>query len=179
MKMIAYISSLIVVSLIASFSTSSLMSSSKTAYVNLGKIYNEFELKKSLESKYKNLETLRGSILDSLGMQLNYLSTRIQAEKGVSQEEKENYMQQYEMKRQDYLLKQKNFSESNEAAMKSYTDQIWSQINQYVKDYGKTNGYTYIFGTDGTGAMMYGESSLDITDKMVVYVNERYKGGQP
>ena len=142
----------------------------KLGYVEIETVYNEFPLKKELESKLANVQQARKNILDSLKIQLNAISQSIKSEKEVEK------LQFFQIKKQEYLLKQQNFEEDNQAAMQSYSEQVWKQINQYVKDYGKENNYIYIFGTDGTGAIMFASDTEDITTEMSTYVNERHKG---
>lgn len=57
-----------------------------------------------------------------------------------------------------------------------YDEQILNQLNQYVKDYAKEEGYDIIYSADGSGAIMAASDDMDITDKIVAYLNERYKG---
>lgn len=142
----------------------------KFGYVEIESVYNEFPLKKELEAKLTNVQQARKNILDSLKIQLNAISMSIKSEKDVQG------LQLFQIKKQEFLSKQQNFEEDNQAAMQSYSEQVWKQINQYVKDYGVENKYNYIFGTDGTGALMFASDQEDITKELSVYVNERYKG---
>ena len=50
----------------------------KCAWIEISKVYSEFDMKKELEAKYGNVEQMRKTILDSLELQLNMLSKRIQ-----------------------------------------------------------------------------------------------------
>ena len=49
-----------------------------------------------------------------------------------------------------------------------------SDLKSYVKDYGKENGYTYIFGDNDSGGMLYGSESLDITEEIIEGLNKKY-----
>jgi outer membrane protein len=142
----------------------------KLAYVDLATVYDEFPMKKELEAKLMNVQNARKNILDSLQIQLNAMSMSIKSEKEVEA------IQRFQIKKQEYLLKQKRFEEDNQTTTQNYSAQIWKQINQYVKDYGKNEGYTFILGTDGTGTIMYGAEEKDITKEVSKYVNEKYSG---
>ena len=152
-----------------------LASKPKVAYVDLSKVYSEFEMKKELEAKLQNVENSRKTILDSIELKLNGLSNIIKR-MDVKDKDRDAKIQDFELSRQDYLLKQKNFSENNDAAATKYDQEIWKQINQYVKEYGKEHEYAYILGADGTGAVMYADEAKDLTKEVSTYVNERYKG---
>ena len=144
----------------------------KTAYMDVKKVYNEFTLKKELESKLTNVEQTRKTILDSLELQLKVLSKQLEV-LTKRDEQKENI---FSAKREEYLVKKKQFDEDNQAMTQQYSEQIMKQLNQYVQDYGKTNGYTYIHGADGNGSMMYADDKHNITDEVTKFINEKYKG---
>jgi outer membrane protein len=60
--------------------------------------------------------------------------------------------------------------------MEEYSDEIWKQINHYIKEYGKDKHYDFIYGATGTGSLMYADSTLDLTVPLVKYINEKYAG---
>lgn len=79
--------------------------------------------------------------------------------------------------RRNYILrKKKSFEEDNEKMVKQYDENIIKQLNQYVKDYGEKNKYQFIYGADGSGNLMYADSTYDLTKKIIEYVNERFNG---
>lgn len=145
---------------------------SKTAYVKLTEVYERFDLKKSLESKLKTIETARNNILDSLGFQLEAIKIKIDSQGGNDKE----LIKTFQLSRDIFLQKKQEFEEASGQMAKDYNDQIWTQLNQYISDYGKDKGYTYIFGADGGGAVMYADDGVDITEEVIVYVNGKYEG---
>jgi outer membrane protein len=68
------------------------------------------------------------------------------------------------------------FQGNNKADEERYSREIWQQINQYTKDFGKKNGYAVIYGANGSGSIMYADTTLDITAPVLLYINERYEG---
>lgn len=149
---------------------------SQTAYVDIGIIYNEFGLKKELETKYTNVQSTRKRIIDSLGLELTILSNRVK--QNLASDLKDSIGQQFTAKQQEYMYRKQAFESDNDAVTEQYSAQIWKQLNQYITDYGKANGYDYIFGGDGSGSLMYAREGLNITDQVKTYVNQRYKGGK-
>lgn len=149
----------------------------RLAYVNLDKVYNDFEMKKELEKKLTTVQDMRKRQLDSLELGLNILSRTLQNfEMSGNKKGLEERMPEFEMLRQEYLQKQQAFEQDNQAMTQQYSEQIWKQINQYVKDFGKNKNYTYILGGDGTGSIMYAQEGNEITADVLAYVNESYKG---
>lgn len=142
------------------------------AYLELTKIYSEFSMKKELEAKLRSVQLKRQNILDSLKLDLKMLSREIE---NGSPNDKEKLMLFAEKKEAYYEL-DKKFMEDNENTAKMFDEQIFTQINQYTKDFGVKNNYTIIFGADGSGNLMYAKDALNITDEVKKYVNQRYKG---
>jgi Skp family chaperone for outer membrane proteins len=57
-----------------------------------------------------------------------------------------------------------------------YTSDIWKVINESVNEFGEKEGYDLIFGAVGSGSLMYADRSQDVTDEVIQFINERYKG---
>lgn len=144
----------------------------KTAYVDINKIFSEFTLKKELEVQLIKVKESRKMIIDSLEFDLKLLSKQIQSENQVNKDR----VALFEVKREEYIQKKEQFEEDTDAVAKQYDKQIISQMNQYVKDYGNKNGFTYIFGADGSGFLMFSAEQKNITEEVKKYINDRYKG---
>jgi outer membrane protein len=149
------------------------MNKPKTAYVDLGKVYNEFQLKKELEGKLLQVQTLRQNQIDSMKLDLNVLARNVQSENAANKTELQN---RFIERRKQYAVKEKEFSEETDRLTQEYDEQLWKQLNTYVKEYGKDNNYKYIFGAEGSGSIMYASDVDNITDQIVTYVNTKYQG---
>lgn len=165
------IAPLIVILAIAFCVFLTLRSSKKIAYVNTTQLHESFNLKKELEEKFSKVQLARQNLLDSIKFRIQYLSI-----KGAALSEQEK-LQVNDMQR-SYLYKEKEFSDENDATMQQYSDQIWKQINQYVNDYGKKQGYDLILGATGQGNIMFARPEEDITKDVSEYINRRYAGAQ-
>lgn len=143
----------------------------KTGYIVISQLYDGFELKIEMEKKYLATKNARQKILDSLAFEITLMEKKMEVKEKVVDN------QNYDEKVQEYLLKKKTFDEDNDALSQKYDEQIITQLNQYVKDFGKAYQYTYIFGTGGNGSLMYAnESEEDITKKVLEYINKKYNG---
>ncbi len=144
-----------------------------TAYINTEEVYNNFDLKKKMESQLKSTEQIRQGILDSMKLQLDMMYSHMQ----VKQEMNDSFLtNRFSDLRDSYFKRQEEFKQANDALAQQYTTQIWSQLNQYLQDYGHRKGYQYIFGANGDGALMFADDAVNITDDVKGYVNNRYKG---
>jgi outer membrane protein len=144
----------------------------KMAIIEIQKVYDAFDLKKELEAKFKMTQNQRKKILDSLEIELKYLYASIEKQEKKDEEAIKNFNL-----RKSYYMQKKQMNQEDDAALsKQYDSEILTQLNQYVKDYGKENGYTYVFGTDGNGSMMYAKESADVSNEVIIYINNKYKG---
>lgn len=144
----------------------------KVGYIELSTLYDEFELKKELESKLINVQNNRQLILDSLKLQLQTSTASIQDKTNPTNSE----ISKWQTLKSNYQETEKQFAEDNYSMTETYNQQIWKQLNQYVEDYGKENNYEFIYGAEGSGALMYGNKEYDITQELIKYSNEKYKG---
>jgi outer membrane protein len=148
----------------------------KYAYVNMEKLYENFSMKRELEKKLENIHNSRKMILDSMEIQLSALSHLI-GKMNPEEKIRNEKIEQFEYKKQDFFVKQKAFSEEDERVTAAYQEQISKQLTQYIGDYGKQNRFSYILGADGSNSVLFANDTEDITDQLKSYVNTRYKGG--
>lgn len=136
-------------------------------YIDLERVYNEFVLKKELESRLFNLTTKQEEFIDSLKIVFNNSeesSITIRTDKGYQNVDIE-------------LLENIFENERIEIAV-DYDAKVWTQLNQYIRDFGESRAISFILGASGDGSLMYGNMELDITSEMIKYVNNRFKGGE-
>ena len=150
------------------------MSQPRFAYVLNGQIYQDFEMKKQFESRATNVVQKRKNIIDSVSLILNM---RIQAYQ-ASQKKDSMEANSIRMTQQQLYMQKQQFDEDNQKMADEYDQQIWKQIDQYVQDYGKAKGYTFILGATGDGGIMFANEVANITPEVKAYINERFKTGK-
>lgn len=148
------------------------LSREKTAYINMREVFNSFEYKKEAEAKYNKVFVLKKSILDSLRLNIEFLM----GHEVLPTENESELNKKLELLKQEFNYKQGQFEEDNAAAVDKSNAEIWSQLNQYIGEFGKENGYDYVFGTNGEGNLMFAKEDKDITKKVLEYVNAKYQG---
>jgi outer membrane protein len=52
--------------------------------------------------------------------------------------------------------------------------QVLDYINQYLAEYNVGHGYQYILAKQFPGPILYGDSTLDITDEVIAGLNAKY-----
>jgi outer membrane protein len=134
-------------------------------FIETAKVFSEYTMTKEYQKKMDEVKTARQHILDSLKFKVRDLSLV-----------KTTKAEQLEIAKKEFLYKQEEFRRENEALEQKYNQEVWAQLNQYVKDYGKEKNCEFIFGAVGDGGLMYAEEGLNITDELIEFVNNKYQG---
>ena len=140
----------------------------KTAFVDIDKVFNEFELTKQKKAEYENTLNKRKEITDKEKLRLQQIAGKLEAQKSPDKKEVEKFQIDREMLRQ----KMQADEEQNRAMDDQYTSEIWKQLNQYMQDFQKDNGYTYVF----IKSDIIGDESKDVTKEALEFVNKKFKG---
>ncbi|MCT4579998.1 MAG: OmpH family outer membrane protein [Flavobacteriales bacterium] len=143
----------------------------KTGYIKMGELFEAFELKKQLTGQLEQTVNARKNVLDSLKLNLEMMVAGIKAN-----ETNDSLKQAFLFSKEQYLAKQQQFESENQQLQQQYDNQIWTQLNEYVENYGQEQQLGYIFGANGSGAIMYGKESNDITQEVIKYVNQKFVG---
>ena len=144
----------------------------RMAYLEMGKIYEGFKLKKEFETKLKSSENIYAHQLDSVKFLISELYNELKNQKDMDKIKLEK-LQQLE---RVFQHKSQQQEESQQRITADYTEKIWKRINGYVEEYGKSRNYQYIFGANGMGSIMYGNNADNITEEMMAYINSKYEG---
>lgn len=152
------------------------VSSEKTAYIDTVKLMEEYTESKDLQAKYKEKSEVMGKELEGevRKFQQEAESFRANAQangqewaqrKGAELQKREQQLQ-YAQQAMGQQLQQESSVER---------DSIVTKVRKYIKDYGKKNGYTYIYGTGDASTVLYAKDGLDLTEKIIKELNDNYK----
>lgn len=133
-------------------------SQQKNGYILNQKLFEGFTGKIELEKKLSLVRSDNKRKMDSL-------TSLIQSKPNDAA-----LVQFYSETMSNYEITEKQMSDK-------YTADIWKRLNQYISEFGKEEGYDYIFGASGDGNLMYAKDSHDVTEDAVKYVNARYARG--
>lgn len=157
----------VVAILIFSLSLAACNQGPKLAYVNNFKLFEEFQGTLELDAKHRAESSHRQQALDSIKAEISAMAASDLDEDAVVR------MKTLE-KRYNLLLQQFNQETTN--SQQRYQEQLWTQINQYVFEYGKEQQYDYVFGSAANGSLMYADEAEDITADVIAYINKKYAG---
>lgn len=143
----------------------------KTGYVQIEKLFDEFDLKKELEKTYKVYREKEKNKLDSLTVVIKGLDAKFSSNEKWTEDE----FLKYKLNRENYENRIKDFEMNCQKMMDDFDAQIKNQMNQYVMEFGKENNYKFIYG-NSDGSLMYADSSMNITNEVLKFINKKYSG---
>ena len=81
-----------------------------------------------------------------------------------------------ELQQKEQVLQQRVQFEQQSIAQESQTlnDSIINKVIDFVKDYGVTNSFNFILGSNEAGSVLYGQESSDLTQEILEALNEKY-----
>ena len=104
---------------------------------------------------------------------VNILGNKIRLQ--VVEDRNNNDIAEFTTIREEFLNKKRKIEEENNALSKQFDAKILSQLNQYIKEFGKEFNYTYIFGNDGNGSLLYADDRRNISKEVSDYLNTKFK----
>ncbi len=149
----------------------------KIGFVDNGKVINDFQEKKDIEEKYKVKDEAFKKRTDSIGQafQIEVQNYQINGGKMSAkkrQETEQQLGQKQQMLQQQIQIEQQQITQAFQVEI----DSTIVKVKDFVKDYGKTNGFTYILGTsDGASSVLYGTEENDLSQTIIDALNAEYK----
>jgi len=145
-------------------------SDNKFAFVYTDKVFSDYKGTKVVEAKFVKKQQEQKHELDSLKAVIQIYEGSL---KGALSEQQKVQVQ---TKRNEYLRLLKEYESENNTEFQQAQQALWVQINQYIKDYGKEEGYTFIHGANGTGSLMYADTTYNVTEPVIKYINQQFDG---
>jgi len=153
----------------------------KIAYVDLEEVLKEYEGAVQAEEEMKVKSQQISQQLDQMAMPLQQKIQEYQQNKdnlsaSARQKQEAELMQQQQQFQQQQQIAQQQVQSEGQAMY----EKINNDIESFLADYGKSNGYSYILGSSvQTKSVLYGEESLDITDEVIDALNVNYESEAP
>lgn len=147
-------------------------SQDKTAYVDNTVLIQDYYKMKTTEARFEKKSQALSDELDSVAGEfqkevqeyqegMNRMSAKQKEERQSELMQKQQMLQQ-QQQRKSQMLRQ----ESDQAI-----DSLISEVKDFVGDYGKEKGYSYIFGSNESANIMYAKEGLDITEDILEKLN--------
>lgn len=145
----------------------------KIAYIDNIEVFNGFNFTKERQAEYDKQKLKFQNKLDTLRM--NHLAIEEALAQNPDNKELENRLSlSYELyQHMDYT-----YGVKLDSSESKFNNEVWGKLNTYITEYGEKKGYDMIIGASGTGNVMYGSESYNITKDIIEYSNEQYEGGE-
>ena len=144
----------------------------KTAYADNDKILLGFDMFTEKNKELESVMNMRKNQLDSTRVQLESFQRYLQSQAEPNPVEVANFQNQA----QQFQMRQQQFEEDNQKASQQYLKQITEQVDTYIKEYCAREGFTYVYGATGDGSIIYADQGKNITQELIDYCNDRYRG---
>ncbi len=159
----------LVIGLIAPISVTFAEGQQKVGYVNLTRVFFEYEkskeLKKSLEDKAKLKDSERKRMVDDIKRlkdEAELLSDKAKSEKDPVIDDKIRTLQEFDTKTKEEIAKEGSSS----------SGEVLDDIEGVINDYAKKQGYSMIIDSE---ALLYGDDAGNLTDPVIKLLNDGYK----
>lgn len=144
----------------------------KDVVIDIEEVFNEFTMKLELQKKVQSVEQSQKVILDSLEFNLKQIEAKYAT---ASNGDKALIEQEYNRYQYNYTVRKEKMQENLAIALQNFDEQIWSQLNAYLIDFGKEQDVKIIFGNFNKN-VLYHDSEMDLTLEAIAFINQRYKG---
>ncbi len=158
------------------FSFINFKNSSAQVYVDVNQLIDGYtRTKVEREAFQKKANTLKANV-DSL-------ITNWQSELKVYEKERSSLSKKEVAFKKELLAnKQQQINNYQQAIQKQIqeedqkmTQTVVNDINDYIKEYGKENGYKIILGASGSGNIMFADETADLTTEVLDGLNTEYE----
>lgn len=135
------------------------------AHIQTGEVFAAFAMAQELDAKLQNTRQSRETILETMKLRLQQM------------EAQKTSLDSLQSLAQQFRQKSEQFAADNQHQSQQYTDQIWTQLNQYIQEYCEEEGISYLLGATGNGNLMGASAEQDVTQEVIEYVNRKYQDG--
>lgn len=146
-------------------------------YVDSVQLVNNYKGMQDARKAYQQKAAVWKSNIDTLVSEVKSQIMRYEKE-GSKMTSKERQLSQELIKTKQNQLAEYQRAMNNQAQQEDskMTSEVVSQINAYLKKYGKAHGYKIVMAATEYGNIAYAEEGLDITKEVLEGLNKEYTG---
>ena len=149
--------------------------SGKLAMVDSNKLLEQYQGMINARSEFAVKAKGWQSNIDTLVKEMNMAVQKYQADRpSMTSKEIELNEQLLDSKRKQLTDYQNAISQQSQQEDGVMTQRVLDEVNSFLTDYGKDQGYDVIFGATGAGNIIYTKDYIDITDEVIEKLNASY-----
>jgi outer membrane protein len=147
----------------------------KTAYIDTAKLLEGYEKFKVEDEKFKVKSQEMGRPLEAKVKAFQYEAQNFQAN---AQQKGQAWAQQkgaeLQQREQQLGVEQNALIQQLQQESAQHRDSLIEEVRNYIKDYGKKEGYDYIYGTGDAASVLYAKESYDLTKDLLKKLNKEF-----
>ncbi|MDX1278687.1 OmpH family outer membrane protein [Oceanihabitans sediminis] len=148
----------------------------KIAFIDNGELINNYQAKIDIEEKFKLKDEAFKKNTDSLANAFQVEAKAFEMAAGKMAQKKAEEKYQELIQKQQGLQRQIQMQQQvMQNEFQTEIDSVLVKVKDFVADYGKKHGYTYILGKNEAGSVLYGSEANDITEPVTEALNASYK----
>lgn len=147
----------------------------KTAYVDTEELLTEYaELKDVKERFTKENDQIMGDL--EVKIKAYQIKEVLFRKNGPSMSRKKQEEKYNELGAEAQQLQQERQARIGKLQVESQKviDSLIKKVKDKVKTYGEANGYTYIYGSNDAGSVLYGKEEKNVTGTILKEMNDAY-----
>ncbi len=151
----------------------------KTAYVDTNKMMVEYNEAKEITDKFKTKGEVMGRELEveakNLKAQMDGFQKNAQINGPAWAQKVGSQLQQRE---QQLNYAQQALMQQLQGEHAAKMDTVIKSVKEFIKEYGKKEGYDYIYGTGDAATVLYAKDSYDLTKTITKALNDKYAAAE-
>lgn len=164
------------ISVVACNKTTEAVKEVKTAYIDTSELMKEYTEAKDLEAKYKAQSEEKGRQLEAEINRFKQDAANFQSQAQANgQEWAQKRGAELQKREQQLGYAQQALAQQLQQESGKEMDSLVTGVKKFIKEYGKKNGYDYIYGTGDAASVLYAKEKYDITKEIIKALNDKYK----
>jgi outer membrane protein len=159
--------------------TASSAEGAKTAYLDTSILMEKYDKFKDEEEKFKVKSLEMGRPLETKLKNFQYEAQNFQSNaqvKGMAWAQQKGA--ELQRREQELQMEQNALLRQIQIESDSIRGEIVKSMKDFIKDYGKKNGYDYIYGTGDAATVLYAKENYDITEEILKLLNEEFQASK-
>lgn len=132
------------------------------------------DARKSLEKEMDQWKTNIDSLQSELEEEIKLYEKEIPK---LTASDKDDRLKKLQNKQTEFQKYQQAVTQKAQKKEVELNGEVVKMMNQYLTEYGESHDYEILLGANGSGNIIYGGDGLDITEKVIAYLNDRYEKG--
>jgi len=150
---------------------------SNIVYVDSNVLLENYEGMKVARQAFQQKASQWQANIDTLRAELDEQIKTYEAEKiGMTAKEMKLSEELIQTKRQQFIDYQKGIQQKSQQEDFQMTQQVLTEVNSFIEEYGRKKGYKIILGANNSGNIVYAEELLDITADLQKALSQNYQG---